>query len=47
MRHVKVPKLRVESDLQPLGNTTATAMQDLTVSTTYAAAHSNAGSLTH
>ena len=34
MRHMKVPRLGVKSELQLLAYTTATAMRDLTVSVT-------------
>ena len=46
-RHLEVPKLRVESELQLLTYATATAMPDLATSVTCTTAHSNAGSLTH
>ena len=47
LRHMEVPRLGVELDLQLPAYTTATAMLDPRVSVTYTTAHSNAGSLTH
>ena len=44
---MEVPRLGVKSEPKPLAYTTATAMQDLTMSVTYTTAHDNAGSLTH
>ena len=45
--HMEVTRLGVESELQLLAYTTATAMSDRASSVTYTTAHSNAGSLTH
>ena len=47
LQHMEVPGLGVESEWQPLAYATATAMLDLSCAVTYAAAHGNAGSLTH
>jgi len=44
---MEVPRLGVESELQLLAYATATATRDLAASATYAAAQSNARSLTH
>ena len=48
LRHMEVPRLGVESELQLLAYTTATATQDPShiTSITYITAPSNAGSLT-
>ena len=46
-RHIEVPKLGVELELQLLAYTTATAMPDLSLSATYTTAHGNARSLTY
>ena len=46
-RHMEVPRLGVESELQLLTYTTATAIRDPSMSATYTIAHSNAGSLAH
>ena len=46
-QHVDVPRLGVESELQLLAYTTATATWDPSHTLTYTAAHSDAGSLTH
>ena len=43
--HMEVPRLGVESELQVLACTTATAMPDMRC--LYTAAHNNTGSLTH
>ena len=45
--HMEVPRLGVQSELQPLAYATATAMQDPSASATYTTAHCNARSLTH
>ena len=47
--HMEVPRLGVESELQPLAYTTATAMPDLATSATYITAHGNGNAryLTH
>ena len=47
LRHTKVPRLGVESELQPPAYTTATAEQIQATSATYTTAHGDAGSLTH
>ena len=46
---MELPRLGVESELQLLAYTAATAMQDPSRagSSTYTTAHGNAGSLTH
>ena len=46
-RHMEVPRLGVESELQLLTYTTATATPDLNQSVTYTTARGNVGSLTH
>ena len=47
-RHMEVPRLGVESELQLPASTTATAMwEPRAPSATYTPAHSNAGPLTH
>ena len=45
-RHMEVPRLGVESELQLPTYTAATVMLD-PLSETYTTAHANAGSLTH
>ena len=45
--HMEVPRLGVESELQLLACTTATACGIRATSVTYTTAHGNAGSLTH
>ena len=47
LRHMEVPRLGVESELQLLVYDTVTAMQDPSSSANYTAACGNAGSLTH
>ena len=47
LRHVKVPRLGAESELQLPAYVTAIAMPDLNHIWTYTTAHSNTGSLTH
>ena len=47
LRHMEVPRLGIESELQLLSCATATAMPDPVASVTYSTAQSNAGSLTH
>ena len=39
LQHMKVPRLRVESELQLTAYTTATATQDQAISATYAAVY--------
>ena len=46
-RHMEVPRLGVELELQPLAYSIATAMWDPSASVTYTTAHGNNGSLTH
>ena len=46
-RHMEVPRLGVESELQPPAYTRATATQDLSHVCGSPTAHGNAGSLTH
>ena len=43
LQHMEVPRLGVKSELQLPAYTTAIAMQDLSASETYTAAHSNTG----
>ena len=49
LQHMEVPRLGVQSELQPPASTTATATatRDLSLSVAYPAAHGYAGSLTH
>ena len=46
-RHMEVPRLGVESELQLLAHVTAQQRQIRAISVTYTAAHGNAGSFLH
>ena len=47
LRHMEVPRLGAESELQLPAYTTATATRDPSLSVTYTTADGNARSLTH
>ena len=47
LQHMEVPRLGVESELQPPAYTKAQQLQIQAASVTYTTAHSNSGSLPH